>query len=253
MKSDEMDAKMRLGECFHELRALQGAYIVIRVDGRSFSRLTERTCVKPFDTEFHRKMTDAAKAVLTSLHGAYAHTQSDEISILLPHATNLFDREVEKLVSVAASSATASLSLSLGAPVEFDARLWLGARRGDVVDYFRWRQADATRSALNNWCYWTLRKEGKSVKEATRAMLGLSVAGKNELLFSRGINFNDVPAWQRRGSGVYWETIAKEGKNPRTGESVPATRRRLRVDDDLPMKEAYGKFVREFLKEQADA
>ncbi|WP_437596812.1 hypothetical protein [Sorangium sp. So ce590] len=151
------------------------------------------------------------------------------------------------------SSAAASLSLSLSAPVEFDARLWLGARRGDVVDCFRWRQTDATRSALNNWCYWTLRKEGKSVKEATHAMLGLSVAGKNELLFSRGINFNDVPAWQRRGSGVYWETIAKVGKNPRTGESVPTTRRRLHVDDDLPMKEAYGKFVRQFLKEQAEA
>ncbi|WP_437586762.1 tRNA(His) guanylyltransferase Thg1 family protein [Sorangium sp. So ce1000] len=109
MKSDEMAAKMRLGECFHELRALQGAYIVIRVDGRSFSRLTERTCEKPFDTGFHRQMTDAAKAVLTSLHGSYAHAQSDEISILLPHATNLFDREVEKPVSVAASSAAAIL------------------------------------------------------------------------------------------------------------------------------------------------
>src|SRR5262245_9359657 len=118
---------MRQGECFHELRVLPGAYIVIRVDGRSFSRLTERICEKPFDTGFHHKMMDAAKAVLTSLHGSYAHAQSDEISVLLLHSIVLFDRGVEKLVSIAASAAAASLSLSLGAPVEFDARLWVGA------------------------------------------------------------------------------------------------------------------------------
>lgn len=252
MKSDELDAKMRQGEYFHQLRALQGAYIIIRVDGRSFSRLTERICEKPFDASFHHKMTDAAKAMVASLQGSYAHAQSDEISVLLPHSTSLFDREVEKLVSIAASSVTATFSLALGTPVEFDARIWLGAQRGDVVDYFRWRQADATRCALNNWCYWMLRKEGKSVKDATRAMLGLSVREKNELLFARGINFNDVPAWQRRGSGVYWESVTKMGKNPRTGETVPTTRRKLRVDDDLPAKEAYGKFVRQFLKEDSE-
>lgn len=253
MRSDELEARMRQGEYFHGLRALPGAHVVVRVDGRSFSRFTEKRCEKPFDAGFHRKMTDTARALVTSLQASYAHAQSDEISVLLPHSTMLFDREVEKLVSIAAGCASASLSLALGEPVEFDARLWLGTRRGDVVDYFRWRQSDATRCALNNWCYWTLRKEGKSVKEASSALSGLSVAKKNELLFSRGINFNDVPAWQRRGSGVYWQSVTKLGKNPKTGETVPTTRRRLHVDDDLPMKDGYGKLVRQFLREDPDA
>jgi tRNA(His) guanylyltransferase len=252
MKNDELEAKMREGEYFHGLRAIAGTYVIVRVDGRSFSRLTERRCEKPFDAGFHRKMTETAKALVTSLQAAYAHAQSDEISVLLPHGSMLFDREVEKLVSIAASAAGASLSLALGEAVELDARLWLGTRRGDVVEYFRWRQSDATRCALNNWCYWTLRKEGKGAKEASRALEGLTVAEKNEILFARGINFNEVPAWQRRGSGVYWQTVTKVGKNPRTGESVAAQRRRLHVDDELPMKEAYGKFVRQFLKEEAD-
>ncbi len=252
MRSDELDAKMREGEYFHGLRVLAGTYIVVRVDGRSFSRLTERVCEKPFDAGFHEKMVEAAKAILVSLQAVYAHTQSDEISVLLPLSTTLFDREVEKLVSIGAASGSATLSLALREPVELDARLWLGARKGDVVDYFRWRQSDATRSALNNWCYWTLRKEGKSVKEATQALVGMSVSKKNDLLFARGINFNEVPVWQRRGSAVYWEAVTKMGKNPKTGESVPTTRRRLSVNSDLPMKEAYGKLVRQFLKEEPD-
>src|SRR5438128_10639903 len=87
--------------------------------------------------------------------------------------------------------------------------LFRSATESLVVDYFRWRQADAARCGLNGWCYWTLRKSGKSVREATRTLEKQSFAFKNELLFQHGINFNDLPAWQRRGIGLYWETYTK--------------------------------------------
>ena len=51
---------------------------------------------------------------------------------------------------------------------------------------FRWRSEDAHRNALNGHCYWRLRAEGLSVRAATKALLGLSVAQKNELLCQRG-------------------------------------------------------------------
>ncbi|MFY0581846.1 hypothetical protein ACN28S_53015 [Cystobacter fuscus] len=51
-------------------------------------------------------------------------------------------------------------------PAVFDSRVWLGVNEDAVLDYFRWRQADATRCALNGWCYWTLRKEGQSAAQA---------------------------------------------------------------------------------------
>src|SRR5688572_3636404 len=93
---------------------------------------------------------------------------------------------------------------------QFDCRIWMGAQKELVLDYFRWRQADAARCALNGWAYWTLRKAGRTVEEATTALHSQSVAYKNELLFQNGINFNDVPTWQKRGTGVYWETFQKE-------------------------------------------
>lgn len=243
---------MRRGEHFHALRVPDGLFIVVRVDGRSFSRLTERTCQKPFDAGFHQRMTNVAKALLTSLHARYAYAESDEISVLLPRNADLYDREVEKLVSLSAACASAQLSVAMGEPVEFDARIWLGARRSDVVDYFRWRQSDATRCAINGQCYWTLRNEGQTSAQATRAMLGMSTSQKNELLFQRGINFAKLPAWQRRGSGIYWENVEKVGKNPKTGATVTVSRRRLIVDDELPMKETYGQFVARFLKDRDD-
>jgi tRNA(His) 5'-end guanylyltransferase len=245
LKPHDFEERMRLGECFRSLRVPPGMYIVIRADGRTFSRLTERIAEKPFDEAFHAKMVRAATAVLESLQATYAHTQSDEISVLLPQDVGMFDREVEKLVSLCAARASATLSLLLGEAVEFDARVWAGADEQAVVDYFQWRQTDATRNALNGWAYWTLRREGKSVQAATKMLDGAAVSTKNELLFARGINFNSVPAWQRRGTGVYWETYEKDGRNPKTGRTIKATRRRITANGALPMKEAYARFIRE--------
>jgi tRNA(His) 5'-end guanylyltransferase len=113
----------------------------------------------------------------------------------------------------------------------------------NVLDYFRWRQADATRCCLNGWCYWSLRKAGQSVAEATAELHGKSFAELNELLFQRGTNFNDLPVWQRRGTGVYWERFEKEGANPMTGELVKAARRRVKIDESIPLGAEYDDFL----------
>jgi len=247
MKSDDLDLKMRAGERYHSLRVPPGELIVVRVDGRSFSRFTERVSEKPFDSKFHGWMVETASALLVSLGAVYVYTESDEISVLLPKATDIFDREVEKLVSLSAARASATFSLACGEAVEFDSRLWVGADTEAVQEYFRWRQSDATRCALNGWCYWTLRKAGKSVQDATRELDGASIPTKTELLLTHGITFAEVPAWQRRGTGVYWEQFEKDGFNPKTQEVVKATRRRIAVNDALGAGEEYGAFVANFL------
>ena len=244
---------MRSLEYFHDLRVLPGAWTVIRVDGRSFSRFTESRFEKPFDIEFHNLMVQTAKALLEELQGIYAYTESDEISILLAPDWDFFDRSWEKIVSISASIAGATFTHAAQTIVNFDSRVWLGVNKSQVVDYFNWRQADATRCALNGWCYWTLRKAGESVGKATSALEGKSVAFKNELLFQHGINFNNLPAWQRRGTGLYWEIYEKEGYNPIEKKAVVTKRRRIKVDEELPMKEAYGEFICRFIAQVSSA
>ena len=58
-----------------------------------------------------------------------------------------------------------------------------------------------------------------------------------------GINFNELPAWQKRGSGVYWQTLEKIGFNPKTGENVKTQRRELWVNTELPVKELYANWL----------
>lgn len=243
MDSDDFEALQRQREWFHGLRLLAGTWPVVRVDGRAFTSFTRSRFEKPFDVRFSAHMVATAEALLAELDGVFAFTQSDEISVLLTPQWDLFDRSVEKLLSISAGIASAVFTHACGEPGHFDSRIWLGTTPDTVVDYFSWRQSDAARCALNGWCYWALRSEKRSAREATALLRGMGSGGKNELLFQRGVNFNDLPAWQRRGIGISWETYAKEGFNPLLRQSVPVARRRLRVDRDLPMRDAFRDLV----------
>jgi tRNA(His) 5'-end guanylyltransferase len=247
MKTDELEDRMRAMECFHSLRLMDGVFPIIRVDGRSFSRLTEAKFEKPFDARFHEAMLLTAEALLKETRAIYAYTESDEISLVCPKEWDFFDRELEKIVSVTASIAASSFSLAIGAPAAFDSRIVAAVDQAHVVDYFRWRQADVGRCALNGWCYWTLRKLGKSVGEATRALENKDLSFKNELLHKEGINFAKLPAWQRRGTGLYWETVEKEGYNPKKKEKVVTQRQRIRFDEELPAGDAYDQLLKKLL------
>jgi tRNA(His) 5'-end guanylyltransferase len=145
-----------------------------------------------------------------------------------------------------AGEASATFSLLLGRRAAFDCRVSQLPSADLVVDYFRWRSEDAARNCLNAYCYWTQRKLGADAPAATARLSGMSTAQKNEFLFERGVNFNDVPAWQKRGVGLYWEEFDQVGRNPATGEESVGRRRRIRRDLELPMKETYEKFVERF-------
>lgn len=254
MNPDEFEKRMRELEYFHSLRVLPGAWTVVRVDGRTFSRFTSQRFDRPFDRRFQQLMTQTASALVQELHGIYAYTESDEISVLFGPHWEMFSREVEKVVSLSAAVASATFTHLVQTPAFFDSRIWVGVSKEQVLDYFRWRQEDASRNALNAWCYWTLRKDGQSDAEATAALHARSVAWKNELLFQHGINYNDLPLWQRRGTGVYFEIYEKVGFDPTLDKEVATTRRRVKVDEELPMKDAYAAMLLPILErvEQPD-
>lgn len=252
MKFDELDEKMRVFETSHDYCVVPGVFVVVRLDGRGFTRLTKEVhrFEAPFDVRFRNMMLEVVEHLMKcGPRFVYGDTQSDEISLLLHREDDPFSRKTRKLNSVLAGEASAKFSLALGAIGVFDCRVCELPTEQLVVDYFRWRNEDASRNALNAHCYWMMRKEGKGEREASEAALGLSVAEKNELLFQGGVNFNDLPLWQKRGMGVYWRDVEKEGMNPKTGEKTVTTRRVLWREEELPMRDRYDGFVRERVRE----
>ncbi len=246
MKFDELDTKMRLFETAHDHSVLPSIHIVARIDGRGFTRLTKEILQyeAPFDERFRDHMVTTTEHLMNcGFRVIYGYTESDEISLLFYLDETSFGRKLRKFNSILAGEASAKFSMLVGDVASFDCRISQLPTLELVIDYFRWRSEDAHRNALNSHCYWLLRKEGNSARKATSIMNKMSVADKNELLFQGGINFNDLPSWQKRGVGIYWESYEKQGRNPLTNETVTALRRRIKIELDLPMKDAYSNFL----------
>jgi tRNA(His) 5'-end guanylyltransferase len=252
VKFDDLDQQMRRFETAHDHCVLPGIFMVARLDGRSFTRLTKEVhqFEAPFDERFRDHMIATAERLMNGgFRLVYGYAQSDEISLLFHRDADAFDRKLRKLISILAGEASACFSLRLGAHACFDCRISQLPSEGLVVDYFRWRQEDAHRNALNAHSYWALRTAGATVKHATARLLRLSVAEKNELLFQHGVNFHALPAWQKRGVGLYWENYEKPALNPKTGEGAVALRRQLKVELSLPTREASGRLIAGLLQQ----
>jgi tRNA(His) 5'-end guanylyltransferase len=251
MKFDDLDNKMRIYETAHDRCVLPNMYIVARIDGRSFTKLTKETHKfnAPFDERFRDLMVETVKHLMNcGFNVVYGFTQSDEISLLFHLNETSFSRKTRKMISILAGEASARFSSLLGDVAAFDCRLSELPNKQLVEDYFRWRNEDAYRNALNAHCYWRLRQDGLSQAEATAKIVGMSISAKNELLFQYGINFNDLPNWQKRGIGMYWKSISKESTNPQTNEVVSVNRRVLYTDFELPMRDEYNLFIASLLE-----
>jgi tRNA(His) guanylyltransferase len=242
MQFEMLDRSMRVFETAHNYCVLPELWMAVRLDGRGFTRLVRELhpFEAPFDLRFHNMMIETARHLMTcGFNVVYACTHSDEISLLLHPQDDSFGRNVRKILSILAGEASAAFTLQLGTVACFDARIAQLPSVQRVVDYFRWRAEDAHRNALNTHCYWLLRKQGQSARAVDTQIAGLSIAAKNELLFQHGVNFNDLPAWQKRGVGLIWETYDTHGVNPQSGAAVTTQRRRITVFEELPAREAY--------------
>ena len=247
MELKEIERAMRIREAAHERALEDGAYIVVRLDGRGFSALSRTLSLeKPFDHGFRDHMVATACHLMgCGFRTAYGYTQSDEISVVLDRNHDAFGRRLQKTVSVLAGEASAALSLALSTQAVFDARVLVLDAIDEVVAYLRWRQGDARRNARVGYGYWLLRVQGANARQATRTLHRLGAREQEQLLRERGgIELGEVPAWQLGGIGLWHESFERLGTDPRTGESVVAVRRRIRVEEALPTGTAYGQWIR---------
>lgn len=251
MNFDVLDEKMRVYEESIDQIISEDMFLVARLDGRSFSRLTKEICdfEAPFDVRFRDMMLETVKALMNcGFRVVYGYTQSDEISLLFHKEEKAFGRKVRKYNSILAGVASAAFSLQLGQLAAMDCRVVPLPDVERVQDYFLWRQEDAHRNALDAHCYWALRKEGQSAEKATAFLQGKSSAFKNDLLLEKGIDFSKLPSWQKYGTGVFWTDAEKTGFNPLTNTEVKTTRRILKTETELPLRKDYAEMIAALLE-----
>lgn len=237
MKFAELDKMMREGETENDYIFPEDVFICVRLDGHGFTSLTKNMSFnKPFDEDFRDLMIATTKHLMdVGFKIIYGYTMSDEISLLFDLDDNTFNRKERKIISILAGEASAKFSVLLEKTVCFDCRARGFLHKNEIIDYFSWRVADSERNSLNSYCYWTLRKNGDSARQATKKLEKVSVLDKKKLLLNEGVDFKEVPKWQKSGIGFSYEEYIKDGENPITGEITKATRRRIKTHMNIPM------------------
>lgn len=197
------------------------AYTIIRVDGKAFHSYTKGLS-RPFDFGLISDMDQTAAYLCKNIMGAkFAYVQSDEISVLLTDFDDLstqawFDNNLQKMTSVASSMATAKFNElrlrrnlkimeDIRRPDEpfldwdkqklamFDARVFQIPSAMEVENYFIFRQQDATRNSISS-----VAQSMFSHKE----LHGKSTDEMQEMIFQKGINWNDYLYREKRGGVV---------------------------------------------------
>ncbi len=193
-------------------RFLPLAPVYARLDGRSFSRFTQGM-KRPCDPALSRCMIDVTRHLVAETGALIGYTQSDEISLVwqMPDYKSqmLFDGKVQKLVSVLASMATVKFALLCQAHwpdrvakllPTFDCRVFSLPNREEAANAILWREKDATKNSISMAC--------RSVY-SHHALHGKSSGEMQEMLFQKGINWNDYPAFFKRGTFLQRRRVIK--------------------------------------------
>lgn len=216
------------------------SYSIIRIDGKTFHSYT-RGLDRPFDRRLMDDLAETARYLCENIQGAVlAYTQSDEISVLLTDFDTTqteawFDGNLQKIVSVAASLATARFNElriegvdryptpSGGARLAlFDARVFTIPDPVEVCNYFVWRQKDAVRNSISMAAQALYSHQELHQKNSGEMQ---------EMLWARGVNWNDYDPRCKRGTVVEPDVVVRPViyTDRRTGEvrTSPAVERRV--------------------------
>jgi tRNA(His) guanylyltransferase len=150
---------------------LPHAFIVVRVDGRAFTRFTtDHAYIKPNDARGLALMNQCAAAVLKDWGDiVMAFGESDEYSFVFSRKSTVFGRRSAKLATGIVSLFAASFvffwpkffpDVEMQYPPAFDARCVLYPSLETVTDYFKWRQVDTHINSLYNETFWALVQAG---------------------------------------------------------------------------------------------
>ena len=194
-------------------RLLPSTYIVIRIDGKGFTKFTTlHGFEKPNDIRGIDLMNKAAQIVVQTFPEIWlAYGESDEYSFVLRKNSTLYNRRPEKISTTIVSCFSSSYALSfkeffpdheLKEIPMFDGRCVCYPNDQTIRDYFSWRQADCHINNMYNTCFWSLVQQGGySVDDAHKFLKGTDSATKNEMLFSKyGINYAKIDAIWRKGT-----------------------------------------------------
>ena len=266
---DDLGVRMKtFYEQIPKTKLMRRCPVAIRIDGKAFHTFT-RGFHKPFDEILIKSMQETMKYLCENIQGCVlGYTQSDEITLILVDYKKLtssawFDYEVQKICSIAASMATMAfnkffrdnvgdylyenyddqyladyiktLQNAVDKGAMFDARCF-NIPKEEVTNLVYWRQLDASRNSI------------QMVGQANFSHKELQNKSCNDiqdmLMIQKGINWNDLPTYQKRGSCCVRNKIVIESDGVMVTAQLRDTSKSENewiIDTDIPIFKGEGR------------
>ena len=203
--SDELGDRMKEYENVEGGRRLMPLLPAIaRLDGKCFSSFT-RGLERPYDVRLSELMIATTRFLVEETNACVGYTQSDEITLAwlsTDYKSRIwFDGRIQKMCSVLAAMCSVYFNRTINALPEthqlktpvFDCRLWNVPCIQEGANCFLWREIDATKNSVS-----------MAAREfySDRELFGKGRSDQQEMLFAKGVNWNDYPAFFKRGTYI---------------------------------------------------
>lgn len=210
--NDDLGDRMKLYENAEDRRMMPLLPTFARVDGKTFHSFT-KGMKRPYDEGMSECMLNTALFLARETNANMTYTQSDEITLCWlsgdPKSQIWFDGRHSKMVSVLAALATLEFNAQVlfrmteeyqrKRPL-FDCRVWTVPSRAEGANVFLWREMDATKNSISMAAHSIF---------SPKQCHGKNGGQKQEMLFQAGINWNDYPAFFKRGTFIQRRSVVR--------------------------------------------
>lgn len=187
--------------------------IVARLDGRGFSTFT-KGLERPFDLRMTTAMSSTLKWLIENTGARFGHTQSDEMTVAWYEPDRkskvFFDRRIQKMNSVLAGMVSVHFFSQIrdSWPSEywtklphFDCRVSQYPILEEAANVFVWRENDAHKNSVSMAAQHYYKHAFLQHKSSNEMQ---------ELLFQKGINYNDYPVAFKSGTFFQRKTVLRK-------------------------------------------
>jgi tRNA(His) guanylyltransferase len=186
-------------EVFADCPLISGTPLVAHLLGRRFEqRLNDRND-QPFDSDFQKALLKTLSHLCAVLGCSFGY--ADRTDLLLYAVSQGSD--ARRLLSRLAGESSAKLSLIVGDVYTFDVRLFEIPSVELARTYFLWQRQKAEAAAIERYATHKLIELGTAGRAVPQILAGLDNEQRIALLRQNGLDYAELPAWQRHGSAVY--------------------------------------------------
>ena len=230
MKFNSLKEKCEYYRSLNDTSLQSDSYVIVMLDGRSFSKGVKKKMKLPFDEDFIDMMNKTAEYLCANIQGCkFAYVQSDEISLILTNFENeksdsFFGYRNCKMLSLIASMATGKFNqlmlkyhfnsvskygsefniseivgqIDYHSLYQFDCKCWNVPSYNDAIAWILYRQIDCVRNS---------KQQAAQTYLSHKELMGKDTDKQVELLKEKsGIDWNtDYNDGMKYGRFIYKE------------------------------------------------